>query len=668
MPWARVEGSFHSHPKTLRLKQLLGAAHTPKPRESATQARQGTAATRRSSQDGEFAEAAARWNANHPTEWPRTPGVCPACGHNGCFHSLPEEPNRWYCFSSEHAADSGGCGQLGEKGWWGDALDLEAHRLRVRRAEVLRTAGYLEPSPLPGRKGSATLPNIRITTDMTAVVDDAERAILARKVTNVFQRGNVLVRVISDGSKRVRWLTRPQGAPLITPVTEANLRELMAQSARWFKQTARAGRETEALPPLWAVRALADRGEWGFCYLDAVIQTPTMRPDGSILAKAGYDPTTGILYDSGSAVFPDVPENPTQEDARQALEILKEPFAEFPFLDESDRSVPIAAIMSLLARPAIRGPVPGFAYRASTPGSGKGLLADLVAVIGTGRACPRMTATNDDNEMRKRILAIALEGVLCVLLDNVEGAIGSPSLSAALTAEEFSDRMLGFNRTAKPPLRAVWMMTGNNIVFKGDLGRRVIPCDIDAGMEHPEDRTDFVHQDLLEHVRRRRARLVSAALTMLRAFHVAGRPKHDKPLKGSFEVWDRLVRAALIWARAADPLVGCQRIRAEGDSELDALRQGMEAWQFAFGSEPTTAAEAVREAKQRAKDKDSPDLALESGLACLAGCPVGKLDARAIGLALRKYKGRIVSGRRFARKDLMSRRGVVRWYLARQDE
>ncbi len=48
--------------------------------------------------------------------------------------------------------------------------------------------------------------------------------------------------------------------------------------------------------------------------------------------------------------------------------------------------------------------------------------------------------------------------------------------------------------------------------------------------------------------RTERPRLVRAALTLLRAWVVAGRPDMGLPLWGSFEEWSRVVPAALVFA------------------------------------------------------------------------------------------------------------------------
>jgi len=88
--------------------------------------------------------------------------------------------------------------------------------------------------------------------------------------------------------------------------------------------------------------------------------------------------------------------------------------------------------------------------------------------------------------------------------------------------------------------------TGNNLVVIGDMTRRTLVCSLDAGVERPENRT-FKAPDPIDVVRGDRAKYVVAALTVLRAYHVAGRPEQGTIPLGSFEVWSRRVRDALIW-------------------------------------------------------------------------------------------------------------------------
>lgn len=97
----------------------------------------------------DIATAMENWNKDHPGNWPRHSGQCPVCGDNGSFGHLPEDTARWYCFSSDHTV----AGVRGDKGFHGDALDLEAHRRGCKPIDVLRKDGYLvkkiAPTPPP---------------------------------------------------------------------------------------------------------------------------------------------------------------------------------------------------------------------------------------------------------------------------------------------------------------------------------------------------------------------------------------------------------------------------------------------------------------------------------------------------------------------------------------
>ena len=73
---------------------------------------------------------------------------------------------------------------------------------------------------------------------------------------------------------------------------------------------------------------------------------------------------------------------------------------------ESDASAALAAILTVAARHAIPGPTPLFAVTAPTPGSGKTLLTDVIAIIGTGVPAARFVYADDDDETRKRLLAV----------------------------------------------------------------------------------------------------------------------------------------------------------------------------------------------------------------------------------------------------------------------
>lgn len=544
----------------------------------------------------------------------------------------------------------------------GPAIDL----FSVARANVTALPTTFDPGERP---------TILVSTDIKGMTDQAEAA-LAR-LDGVYVRAQMLVHVVRDNSPP-KWLKRAANAPVITPLLAARLRELLGEAAVWIKRETKTARATKsdpapepividdpAMPPTVVVETLMARGRWRLPHLEGVSDAPVFRPDGTIHAMPGYDPETGIIFDPLGAEFPPVAEAPTRDDARVALAALVEPFCDFPFVAESDRSAIAALILSVVGRAAIDGSVPMFSSDAHTPGSGKTLQIHAASIIAAGRKATTILPTDNADEMRKRSLAIALAGDPVVMIDNVVGAFGTPALAAVLTADSVTDRVLGFSKMATAIIRFVLALSGNNVTYKCDLGRRVVPIGIDPGVANPEDRIGFAHEDLLAYVDGHRPRLVAAALTVLRAFAVAGRPPHGKSAKGSYESWDRLVRGAIIWAGGADPLGGTERIRETSDDDVDNLRTLLASWHSAIGEEPTTASAAAKLAMAHAGPGTTAERdALRLALATCGSKPDGSLDAAAIGYRLRAAKGRIVGGLKLTDAGI-DRSGVRRWRVAR---
>src|SRR5262245_58329562 len=167
-------------------------------------------------------------------------------------------------------------------------------------------------------------------------------------------------------------------------------------------------------------------------------------------------------------------------------------------------------------------------------------------MIHTGRALPRTTADGDNSEWKKRITAILTSAEPMVLIDNVAGSLGCPALDALFTSRTWKERVLGVTKmTAELPCSTIWICTGNNLQFEADTARRTLHIKLTSNEEHPENRSGFKHPDLLAWVKHNRPRLATACVTILRAWHLAGRP--DQKLKpwGSFESWSDIVRNAV---------------------------------------------------------------------------------------------------------------------------
>jgi putative DNA primase/helicase len=314
---------------------------------------------------------------------------------------------------------------------------------------------------------------------------------------------------------------------------------------------------------------MAGAGDWSLPTVAGIITAPTLRPDGTLLSQPGYDPQTRLyLVEDPALQLPTIPEAPTRDEARAALDLILELLAEFPFVGPEDRSVALSGILTAVLRPALMAS-PLHAIPASTPGSGKSYLVDTTSAIAIGRRCPVIAAGRTEEETEKRLGAMLLSGVPIVSIDNVNGELGGDALCQITERPVVRVRVLGKSETVEIESRATVFATGNGLVLVADMTRRTLLCRLDAGVERPEIR-QFRHKPV-EMVLQDRGRYLAAALTILRAYQVAGRPG-QLPRLASYEQWSDAVRSCLVWLGEADPVATMETAR-EGDPEAQAIRQ-----------------------------------------------------------------------------------------------
>ncbi len=320
------------------------------------------------------------------------------------------------------------------------------------------------------------------------------------------------------------------------------------------------------------MRALLGRGAWpAVPALEGVVEGPVLRAGGTVLQRRGFDHASGLVYQP-SATFEPVPESPGKRQIAAALGALREVVADFPFQGEVHFAAWLAALLTPLARPAFDGPAPLNLIDANAAGTGKSLLVDVCSTLLAGRPAARMSYSHHEDEIRKQITSMALQATPLVLIDNVAGELGSATLDRALTAERWSDRLLGANEQVTIPLKATWYATGNHLVPRGDTARRCLHIRLESRRARPERRTDFQHPRLLRWLRRERGRLLPAALTLLRAYADAGSPAQDLPGWGSYEGWSDVVRSTVVWLGLPDPAGSRDRQALTAGTARDGLR------------------------------------------------------------------------------------------------
>jgi hypothetical protein len=479
--------------------------------------------------------------------------------------------------------------------------------------------------------------------DLPAAVDEAERVLLNHcERLGVFQRAGELVRVVRlPEANKSGGLKRPAGITMLQPLAAVALMEMWERLIHFERRTKSDEARTIDCPQRLAATYLARVGQWRIPLLVGTILTPIIRLDGSVLARAGYDAESG-LYLATDDEWPQIPANPSKEDARDALTKLMEPFSEFPFLAAEDKSCHAAAILTAIERRVLDA-CPLFGYSAPQQRYGKSLLAESVAIIATGKAAAASAASRETEEFKKAILAALREGHLIINLDNVTHVLDSPDLSRALTQREYGDRVLGETRNLQVPTNVLWTATGNNLTFKGDLSVRALLCRIGADLDDPEqsafaekpEARSFTITDLKKHLTEHRHKLVINALTILRAYHLAQRPDQKLPAWGGFDQWSAWIRSAIVWAGGADPCLTREEISFD-DPDREAAAALLAALSAYYNGEKFTTAKLVQ-------DATALNTELYSALQAVAG-QRGTINPHLVGWWCRHWRSRVVNG------------------------
>jgi hypothetical protein len=528
-------------------------------------------------------------------------------------------------------------------------------------AEARRNTGA-RPKAEPISESSSE-PTIRINSgELSSLADRGEEILLAAGVP-IYQRGGKLVRPITETEDATRG--RKTNIVRLKEVDGTYLRDQLCRHARWEKVDIRARKPVRVNPPMEiAETILARTGEWKFSTIAGVISAPTMRPDGSLLLMPGYDAATRLLL-VDPPPLPPISDEPTKDDAKNALALFDGLLGGFPFDGDVGRSVALSAMIT----PVVRGAfsvAPMHASRAPVAGSGKSFLMDTVSAIAIGQPMPVISTGTNEAELEKRLGTAFMAGQPLISIDNVTGELGGDALCQLIERPIVDIRILGKSESRRIEARGTSLFaTGNNFVIVGDVCRRTLTTNLDPRVERPELRQfEF---DPVERVLADRGKYIAAALTICRAYLVAGRPG-KAPKLASFEGWSDTVRSALIWLGKADPVQSMEAARAE-DPELAELNDMLEGWAEAIGAGGDSRmrlGSAISIGTSMTKQSDEAEWepthpGLHGAFVAIAQrTKSGKPDALMLGKWLQRFKGRIVEGRCFqCRVD--RRRGNEWW-------
>jgi len=428
------------------------------------------------------------------------------------------------------------------------------------------------------------------------VSDEATDALVAANdPPEVFARSGSLARIAQDDD----------GRPVIQDIDKDRLRYRMTRTAEYLKVT---DSINHIYPPDAVVGDVMAAKAFSFPQLTGLTQSPALRADGTVLERPGYDKATGLFYyaPEGENLDVQVPYEPSAADVTRSVELLRELYCDFPFVDEYSFANMLALTVTPIVRPAYNGPTPLAVIDKPAMGTGASLLSEVVCRIATAQEAAMMSPPDNDEETRKQITSVLRLGRPVVVIDNLGSELKNPSWARLLTSTTWEDRILGHSKVATLPNRATWITTGNNIKIGGDLPRRCYWIRMDAEMEKPWDRPidSFTHPDLLGWVADSRGKLLGAILTLARNWFARGKPRWTGRPPGSFESWARTVGGIL---QAA----GIEGFLGNADKMFDTVVEGVGEWEGFLALWHDTLGETGITSKRLVELLDGPQLRVD---------------------------------------------------------
>lgn len=449
-------------------------------------------------------------------------------------------------------------------------------------------------------------------------------------------------------------VSRPAGSVILVPATPQLLLEMATKAAIHKKYDARSKDWRVINCPAIVANGIVARGHWAeLPTLTGIVEAATISLDGEEISSPGHHKGSG-LYVATEKRLPLMHGVAGRAKAQQGLATIKHLLRGFSFVSDADKSAAVSAVMTALLRRLLPS-APMFGITAPTPGTGKTLLAEAIAIISTGRRPPVMSMGSDENELAKRLNGVLLAGDSILLIDNITRPIGNEDvINQLLSQPVLRFRPLGGQGMVNAPTNLTVIVTGNNLAIIGDAKRRTVLIRMDAGQERPEQR-EF-NWDVIAGAKHDRDKLIRAALEITKFYFEAGKPKIAdwKPF-GSFSEWDAMVRRPLMYLGEPDPILSAESLR-EQDPELEAKSSMFS--QLEKYQEEVTSARIVRDGTS----DTYPNQNLHDALDVVCN---GKISARRLGNWLRSNANGISDGLQLKRGSDDNHAKVARWKVVR---
>ena len=294
-----------------------------------------------------------------------------------------------------------------------------------------------------------------------------------------------------------------------------------------------------------------------------VATMPMVLPDGTVLSGVGLDRQRGVVFRIPPELLALLPkaENCTPRAVAEAMRFLADDWLVDVATDYKGKCILIALALTILER-LLFPERPAFIVTAGQRGGGKTTAVHMISLAVLGHRAAAVAWSTSEEERRKALFAFLGAGLPLIAWDNIARgtAISCPSIEKALTAETYTDRVLGETDIRTVPASTVMVFTGNNISARGDLASRELTGRLAVDRPDPENRP-FVHPEPLAWTEANRGQILQAFYTIL-----MGNPRlvttgSAPPAETRFKSWYHLVGAAVEHAAEQHTELVAERVK-----------------------------------------------------------------------------------------------------------
>jgi len=197
---------------------------------------------------------------------------------------------------------------------------------------------------------------------------------------------------------------------------------------------------------------------------------------------------------------------------------------------------------------------PAFFLTAGQAATGKTTTAHMISMALRGKPAYGSPFGKNEEERRKAVLSYLQMGLAIILWDNIADGtqVWSAAIEAALTSEEYADRVLGFTEIRVVFASSIQIFTGNNIKPRSDMATRSLVIRLEVPRPDPENRI-FRRGKPVQWTEEHRGEILGAMYTLL-----LGNPPLAVTLQPEtrFKEWYELVGSAVENAAAEHLALG----------------------------------------------------------------------------------------------------------------